>query len=482
MSLTLALSSSLSGLNLAARGTQVAADNIANAQTEAYGVRSVNQASRVTGNTGSGVSMTGITRHVDQALLNELRAVRSKDIGEDIQLAFWNRVEADLGLAGEPGGMTELVDRLESALQLASENPASPARLSQVVQSAEDIAQRFRTVHQSLAAQRDRADAALADTATRLNDGLEAVAALNDRIQRQALLGGAPEGLKDERQRIVDEISDMVSLRQIDREDGRIMLMGADGTILVDRKAAKVEFDRSFLPQANEKVEDGALGLLQINGKTIPAGSSLLATGKMGAYFNIRDLAAPEVQARVDALAENLTARFMNADIDPTLDSGEFGLFAFEDDGMASAGLTGAAGRITVNPLLANDPDASWRLRDGLGQASLPLGLVNDNALLERMRGALNVMEPLSTASAPARSVSGHASDLLSMAGTRRLIVEESKSASSAQRAALSEAFAAQGVDTDAELSRLLVLEQAYAANARVISTVDAMLRKLLEM
>lgn len=39
-----------------------------------------------------------------------------------------------------------------------------------------------------------------------------------------------------------------------------------------------------------------------------------------------------------------------------------------------------------------------------------------------------------------------------------------------------------QGVDTDAELQALLVIEQAYAANARMIEVADEMMQALLRI
>ena len=39
-----------------------------------------------------------------------------------------------------------------------------------------------------------------------------------------------------------------------------------------------------------------------------------------------------------------------------------------------------------------------------------------------------------------------------------------------------------QGVDTDAELQTLLVLEKAYAANAKIIETADELLDALLRI
>jgi flagellar hook-associated protein 1 len=40
----------------------------------------------------------------------------------------------------------------------------------------------------------------------------------------------------------------------------------------------------------------------------------------------------------------------------------------------------------------------------------------------------------------------------------------------------------ATGVDSDAELQYLMVVEQAYAANARVLSVLDSLLMQLLEI
>ena len=51
-----------------------------------------------------------------------------------------------------------------------------------------------------------------------------------------------------------------------------------------------------------------------------------------------------------------------------------------------------------------------------------------------------------------------------------------------ASRSELSQIELAQGVDTDAELGRLILIEQAYAANARMISVVDEMMQTLLRI
>jgi flagellar hook-associated protein 1 FlgK len=71
--------------------------------------------------------------------------------------------------------------------------------------------------------------------------------------------------------------------------------------------------------------------------------------------------------------------------------------------------------------------------------------------------------------------------DVLSQAATRRLAAEGQDNAAAAEAATLRDAVAANGVNTDAEMQRLLALEQAFAANARVLAVVDTLFAELLE-
>ncbi|MFU8897347.1 MAG: flagellar basal body rod C-terminal domain-containing protein, partial [Roseinatronobacter sp.] len=93
----------------------------------------------------------------------------------------------------------------------------------------------------------------------------------------------------------------------------------------------------------------------------------------------------------------------------------------------------------------------------------------------------LGAARALTGGSGPAKPAALHAADTLSFLASERLAQDQRGAANTARAAALEDAFTARGVDTDAELSKLLTLEQAYAANAKVIATVDAMWRTLLE-
>ena len=59
---------------------------------------------------------------------------------------------------------------------------------------------------------------------------------------------------------------------------------------------------------------------------------------------------------------------------------------------------------------------------------------------------------------------------------------ENAQAFHAARSEALAYQIAKDGVDTDTEMQKLLLIEQAYAANARVIQTVDELMQQLLEL
>jgi len=70
--------------------------------------------------------------------------------------------------------------------------------------------------------------------------------------------------------------------------------------------------------------------------------------------------------------------------------------------------------------------------------------------------------------------------DMLSGVATARLSADAESSFATARASALKQQELTNGVDTDAEMQKLLLIEQAYSANARVIQTVDDMIQTLL--
>jgi flagellar hook-associated protein 1 FlgK len=230
-------------------------------------------------------------------------------------------------------------------------------------------------------------------------------------------------------------------------------------------------------------IGSGALSGFTINGMPVPSGDAgVLGGGTLGAAVAIRDDLAPRAQAQFDALARDLIERFETPTVDPTLAPGQPGLFT--DGGQVLDPLLeeGLAGRIRLNALV--DPARGgqlWHLRDGLGAAAS--GNVGNAALLNALGTALSdPRTPSSGSFIGARSAAGLASDVLSGIASARQQEEFRQSYTVARQGALTELQLSDGVDTDAEMQQLLLVEQAFAANARVIQTVDELIQQLIRL
>jgi len=197
----------------------------------------------------------------------------------------------------------------------------------------------------------------------------------------------------------------------------------------------------------------------------------------------VRDGLAVQAQARVDAVARDFIERFQDPAVDPSLAPGDTGLFTDAGAAFDPAGEMGLSGRLEVSALV--DPASGgglWRLRDGLGAAAE--GPVGENALLVRMGDALaSLRTPASGGlSTGARSAPALAGDLLSMASVDRQTADQRLGFSAARQEGLRSIELQDGVDTDQEMQKLLLVEQAYAANARVVTTVNELIDTLLSI
>jgi flagellar hook-associated protein 1 FlgK len=484
MSLGIGLSSALSGLTVNARQAEIVSSNIANAQTEGYGRREVDVSVRMVGSSGQGAQVNGIRRIVDQVVLGDRRLAGAGAAGRETIERFHAGVEQALGLPTDPSSLSGRLAAFDSALVEAASRPDSEPRLAAVLDAGRGLAQTLAAATGTVQDARMRADAAIASQVDRLNSALRGVGELNARILALDADGRDASALMDQRQQLVDGISDLVPLREIARPGGQIALYTQSGATLIDGvRPAVFEFRATPVITADMTLGSGALSGLTLNGRPVATGAANggIAGGALAAAFAVRDELAPAAQARLDGFARDLMTRLADPALDPTLAPGDPGLFTDAGAAFDPGREPGLAGRLRINA--AADPAAGgglWRLRDGLGAATP--GPAGDPRLLTALHDALADPRPTASGgfSAAPRSAAVLAAELVSGISAARLTAETEATFSRARAEALRVMELDGGVDTDRELQDLLVIEKAYAANARVLSTVDEMISLLL--
>jgi flagellar hook-associated protein 1 FlgK len=483
MSINGTLTNALSGLVAASRAAEVVSSNVANALTEGYGRRELQVSAMSVAGVGAGVRVDGIRRDVDNGLIADRRAADA-GLGAARTLAgFFDAVERSIGLPGEEGSINTKFARLEASLVEASSRPDSESRLLNVLRASQDLVSQINTVSDAIQSQRQEADGAISKAVESLNTTLRRIADLNRDVRLQAGAGRDASALKDQRQAAIDSISELVPIVELERDHGEIALITIGGAILVDGKAAEIGFTPVGTIMPDMTRASGALGGLSLNGEPVDTSrnSHAFRAGALAALFDIRDTRAVTAQAALDGLARDLVERFETPAADPTLPAGAAGLFTDAGLALDPADEIGLAGRLAVNARANPDRGGDiWRLRAGLhatdpgepGRSDILSGLAE---VLQAAR-----VPPSGGYMASTRSAAGLAADLLSRVSAERQSADVALTQSEAKQQALQALELQDGVDTDHEMQELLLIEQAYAANAKVVKAVDDMIKQLL--
>ena len=481
MSLTSSLNSALAGLDLSARRAEVIARNVSSADSQGYARRSVASAGAGIGLPGRGAA---ITRDIDPRLMQLRREAQSRSAGEETLQAFFTRLDKAIGQPDDPGSLQDGLARLDAAFVSAAADPTSSIRLTEISEAAAGVASTLNALDDVVQGARQGADADIGKAVEGLNRDLAGVARLNADILRLNAGRHDSSDLLDQRTVLIDRISQQIPVRELPRDDGTVALVSVGGVLLLDGRPAQL----GFAPRAPITAAMSApthLSGLTVNGRTIQTGGAVNAIpgGNLTALFQLRDEIAPQATARFDAMAAELIARFEDPAVDGTIAPGGTGLFTDRGLPLDPAADAGLAGRIAINALVTPDrPDQHWRLRDGLGAAGAGSG--GDASLLLRYGDAFAERRQPVLAGLPdiGADLAGHAAALRSLVSADRVRADDRLGFARIEATTLAEGRDGGRVDIDAEMRRLVEVEQAYAANARIIQAVSDMMNRLTEI
>lgn len=484
MSISQALANATSGLGAVSRQAGVASQNIANALTPGYSRREVSLAERTLAGEGAGVRVAGIDRAEVPALTAERREAQAgaADIG-----ARASAIEQIARLIGGPedvGSLFRGMSAFDQSLRSLANSPDSAPAQQAVVASATTFIQRINTIANAYQNIRATADSDISASVSDVNSALRELGRLNDQIAGATVAGRDASSLLDQRDGLLDRINEAIPVRPLVREHGRIDLMTTEGVMLFSGTAREIQFSNTPVITAGMSVAAGSLSGLSVDGVDITPGVSARASaaGALAGLFSVRDELAPQAAGELDAFAEDLIARLEAAGLDPTVPPGAAGLFTDNGAPLTPPISAGLASRITLNA--AVDPaqgGALWRLRDGLG--AVTPGAVGSDQLLRDLIAAMDTPRVSGLGGGRSFSALENAGELGGAAAGRLSSADTELQSSQGFVQSLRDAELAEtGVDIDAELQNLLLIEQAYAANARLIETIGQMIDRLMEI
>lgn len=488
MTLSLALNNALSGLRVTSQQAEVASNNVSNALTPGYARRTAVIGENIAGGASSGATVIGIERATATRALDSKR-MADGDAGFANTLAdATTRIADAIGGPGDASSLATEAAELANRLSLAAETPESRAFLDQAVRASGDFVSAINRIAVEVQSVRIGADASIRSQVDQINSSLVKIQSLNSEIQDRALKGQDTSALEDQRARLLDDVSTQIPIRVVPRENETVAIYAKNGGQLLDGRLATIEFTETNAFGPGQTIGNGGLSPLIVDGREISIGAEngggLYDGGSLAAAFQLRDEILPAIGADLDALAEDAILRTQGLAADPTITPADAGLFTDDGGAYDPADRIGIALRLTLNPAVdTSNGGESFRLRDGLLAAS-----IGETGTSETLRGLLDNLEiatnaPAGSSLTGSRSLIGFAEEFSSITLISAANRTENAAFESGKATTFSDIVASEvGVDSDEELSRLLVIERAYAANARVINVVDEMLERLLSI
>lgn len=491
MTLSRALSSAQSGLSATALRADITAGNVANATSPGYVRREVVTSENIIGGRGNGVRIAGISRAQDFAL-TRIRREADASLGRSTLITqTYVQINQELGSPGDGFGLFSSYENFESSLRDLAVTPESAALQNSTYAAANTLVSQFNDLSAISQNLRQNADASIARDVNTVNSALIDLQKINQSISGVGGGNGAIDisALEDERQRLLDTIGQIIPIRDIPRAGGQIDVITDTGVFLLTNDVHEISFTPSnaILPGSSFAAGTGGLSGLTVGGQDITpgaGGSFSINSGSIAGYFKIRDEIVPEFNTQIDTLAADLIERFSDDAIDPTKTPGAAGLFTDAGGTLDVTNIPGLAGRLRLNA--AVDPAQGgelYRLRDGLGAAA-PGASGNADILNNLLQAFTTTLDaPAGTGLSGLHSSTELVAGITSVIGESVVRHEAITASVNARAEILSDAeLETSAVDTDQELQKLLIVERAYAANARVIQTVSELLDQLLRL
>ncbi len=504
MQLSGALANAGSGLAAIAQGFGAISQNIANASTPDYAREVSNTVDVTAGGQGMGTRARPTTRVLDTALQSQVLAQNATVSALSTSASALANIAAAQGATGQAQDIASLLGNLGDAFSTLLNDPSNATQQGAVVSAAGALAGQINTLANASQQGRQAAQAAIVSGVATLNATLATIGTLSQRIVTLKSEGQSTADLENQRDAAIDQAGQLAGIRFLAQADGNVTAFTASGL--------SVPLDATAFATKPATISAASTYPATLPGVTLggvdvtPTLTSATGAGAIGANLVLRDRTLPTQQAELDEFSHTLSTRFDAQGL--TLFTDPAGVIPGTGGPPVQAGYVGYAGTIEVNPAVSANPalvrDGTLAVAGSATGASAftpnpPGGPAGFTTMITRVLSyALGAdAQPGVAQPPPATAGLGEAGNLAAPYAAQpdlatqavALVGAQAADAASAQaaltgaqslRTALRARLSAgSGVSIDTEMSTMIALQNAYGANAKVISAVQAMFNTL---
>ncbi|WP_370315638.1 flagellar hook-associated protein FlgK [Thalassolituus sp.] len=278
----------ISGLRAQQAALTITGNNITNAGTEGYSRQEVS----FTENNpqfsdgvwiGSGVSVDSVRRVYDEFLTEQLR--RDTSTFNNFNALAVNAEQINSLLADSGTGVQPGLENMFGALQAAVDDPSSLPAREVLISEANGLVDRFSAISDRLFEQNDIINGQMEVIAGQISTIAEAIAELNEQIQfaSASAQGIEPSELLDQRDRLLKELSEFVSVNIVSQDDNVFNVFIGNGQALVIGN----EFNEVFTDIGAQ--DPSRVDIYFRKGNVVQNVTKEISGGQLGGILDFRD-------------------------------------------------------------------------------------------------------------------------------------------------------------------------------------------------
>lgn len=381
-----------SGLQAFQRSLTTISHNIANVNTEGYSKQSVELDTRLPqingyGFSGSGVQTTSITRSYDAFVENSVRSSTSS--ATEFETFHGLASKIDNVLADPDAGIANSMQSFFNAMQDVADTPSNIAAREVLLKDGQQLAEQFNTLSNWLDGIRVQVNGEVRDSVTEINRLTTAIADLNETIVvEQGRSGGQPANdLLDQRNTLIRDLSELVSVSTVEQDDGSLNVMAGTGQVLVVGNRAS-SLDVYII--ANDPNQLGIA--IKGNGGVLVPITEQISGGKVGGLLSFRDRMLDPASNSLGLVAIGLS-NYVNEQQQQGMDlDGALGAAFYNMSQPQALTLSGTPGNVSVaydDIAQLNNNDYTLRFNTGVWQLTQ-----NDTDQAVTMTGSGTAVDP----------------------------------------------------------------------------------------
>jgi flagellar hook-associated protein 1 FlgK len=337
----------VTGLNAAQAQLDAAAHNVANANTPGYSRQRVTlveappytfpafNRSGLPGQIGSGVSVQAVTRVRDNFLDRQVQAQTALSGEWDTRQQQLAKIDS---IFPEPSdsGLGSSISKYWNAWQDVASNPTSTAARVALTEQAQSLALEINRDSTQLSMVANGINIQVSQQVSTINDLASQIAALNGQIQRVTITGENPNDLLDQREQLLEQVSNLVPTTEQTQPDGTMTVL-VGGVDLVSGV-----YSRQMVAQKNPA---GDMTPTWADGSAVA-----LPSGQMKALVDTRDVDLAGYRSQLNSLAQGIadsTNALQQRGIDANGNAGQ-AIFTYYPGN--------AAMTLAINPAVAANP------------------------------------------------------------------------------------------------------------------------------